>query len=279
MTTALHTIADAERRRRAQEIHGFAVARETFTYVDSSVGPVTIGRGEYVYDLGHEAVVTHPEKFDMPGQGGSRGPSRPELNETATAAAAVSATPSWSLWPSPPVATEPARAADVELRDRAGTLKVSFRSSAAQAIREEALVFRTSGLETGGQLFAHESELWSWSPSVCITLASGPGTGAKHAPHWLKCDGAHDAQNARDIEAWSQGALREAGHWHVHPSGRDVPSQADLAYWVSLLELNRLSRFVGVIVNHEPRRMSPWVVHPSKRSIGARYICERGGIA
>lgn len=285
MTTAatLQKITDAERRRRAQEKRNVAVAQETFQYRDSIVGPVTIERGELV-DPGHEAIAAHPEKFDRPGQSRSAA-SRPELNAPAAAAVARKGAlprPSWSLRPARDADAnrEPAEArADVQLRDLTGPLKVSFARSADQTIREEAALFRAAGLETGGQLFAHADDLWSWSPKVAILRASGPGTAARHAEDWLDRDAMHEIETAREIDGWSGGLLRESGHWHVHPNGGSVPSPADLVAWVKLLELNRLSRFVGVIVNHDPRRMSPWIVRRNEHSFGARYICERADIA
>ena len=278
--TVLHAITDFERDREASRAKPHAVCRFTFTYQDHSVGPVTISRGELVYDIGHEAVTARPDAFDIV-HGKRKRSRRPELNSAPKVgthrATATTATNMPNGWLGPPPVP---RADNVELRDRPGQITVSLGRFADQTIRSEAVLFRSAGLETGGQLFVSADDLWSWRPCIRLLEASGPGSRAKHARSSLTRDAWHEIQTAHAIESSGLG-LREAGHWHVHPSGHDVPSAADLVAWRSLMELNDLTRFVGLIITPADTgsmlsRMSPWVMQRGKYD---GYVCERAVIA
>lgn len=173
------------------------------------------------------------------------------------------------------------RLVDVEMREEFGELSVSFARSADQTIRVEADRFRSAGfggvgLETGGQLF---SDSPPWAECVHFVSASGPGPDAGHFRSRLFPDAWHDLETARSISDLSDGRVREAGHWHTHPdSGGDVPSDSDVIAWLGRLEHDDLSRFIGLIVNYEPRRWSGWVLRRNDRSSAAAYICERATV-
>lgn len=279
-TSALHTIADAERARERRG--AYAIARETFEYIDRSVGRVTINRGEMVC-LGHEAIAQHPEMFDGVGLRSRGRASHPELNSPRVAATPVRddelPRPSWAL-----ESREPGLLAadgDVELRDTTSPIKVRLSSYGARNLRRYADAVPRD-FETGGLLIAARAstEFERKANLVHISDVWRPGPATRHKRSSVALD--WRAEHARARQHFSATDTREvlAGCWHTHPGGSDRPSSKDLQmFGAAMADANRsvypMRHYVAIIATDAD--LGAWVV---RRERGERspLICERAAI-
>lgn len=279
MNTAatLETITDAERQRRAREQRTAAVARERFTYIDRSVGPITIERGEIVA-MEHEVVAGHPEKFEMPNRNRGRG-SRPELNSPAPVKAKDDALPRprWILGPGPGLVA----AGTADLRTSKSPITVYINARARNDITEHAEAV-PYGYETGGLLIARRSHDRA---NVRLVDAWGPSVAAIRKRNALALDWEADHARAADRSRMTERYEIVAGVWHVHPEGSAKPSEADLRMFAAAMadaseRVWPIHTYVGLIATSVGRSAGPdltaWVLRRS--GLCDDLICERAEI-
>lgn len=146
---------------------------------------------------------------------------------------------------------------------------------AINAELERAAPLIAAGQETGGFLFTPQGATW-WS-GISVEEATGPGPKAVHGVGALDTDSDFlDAIDQRFRREDFQ--LEFAGHWHLHPSGDDQPSDEDIERVDATLELFRkeqgcrTQRVLEIILVPEGNgwRPVPWVFYRGEsKALGA----------
>ena len=278
--TVLHAISDFERGREAWRAKPTAVCRFTFTYTDTSVGPVTISKGEHV-DPSHECIAARPDAFGIV-HGKRKRSRRPELNAAAAAKAARDRDdpplpgPSWSLG----LGRGLLAGAPVERRAATSPVKVRISRRTRDNIADACAAVPRSH-ETGGMLIANRSHDSS-TVDLCEAWCPGPASELRRGS--IALDWATEHSRARDLMRSTEHALILAGVWHVHPMGSANPSDGDLRMFSAAMRhadanVWPLRSYVGLIATSVGRIGGPDLTAWVTREHYGRLVCERAVIA
>jgi integrative and conjugative element protein (TIGR02256 family) len=197
---------------------GVYIARETFE-AEYNGRTETIKAGERVRS-GHELLRGRTHLFERAADLRSIG-MMVARESVATAATRAHLADSSAR---PPTSTDVDRT-PAQLRLRAGAATATIRLDGAwQRIREESRDSR-DGRETAGWLFASR-----YGSPLEIVAATGPGERAVREQNRCVIDREWSNAFARELAA-NDSDLIHVGQWHVHPSGTEEPSEADLRSW------------------------------------------------